>query len=328
MSLHQGRHRAGEGSPDVVREGRHRAPEAPPPHHGPSGEGQVTEAHEGLRERVSRDVAIPALRGASGTLAAFALAALVLAGPGEPGAWLALPPPFSGPSADRPADPGGGFPEGPAITPVDWQPGPGGGLGRSWTGGWVDALREAARLAASCGTAEAGGVRAATVGMSSAVPVAGRSSTAAPQAAPAVVPAGPAVAGPGGSPSSSPVGAPPPAASSGSGPADQPPAAGQPDPAPSPVGRIVEPVVAAAEPVTQPVIRAAEPVIRAAEPVVRAAEPVTRAAEPVTAAVETAVVEPVTEAAQPVTRAVEPVVEAVPVPPVGEVVGSLPVGLP
>lgn len=328
MSLHQGRHRAGEEGPAVVREGRHRATEPQPP--GAAPQDQPHEAGEDLRDRVTRDVAIPALWGASGTLAAVALAALVLAGPGEPGAWLAAPPPGFGPSDGRPAGPGGDAPKNSGITPVGWQPGADGGLGRTWSGARLYGPWAAVAPASSCTTEGGGTARPAISGTTSAAPVDIQPSSPSTAELPGVTSAVPASVGTGvTSASPSPVAGrplPPAAGTPAGGSAGQPPATGQPVPPSSAVGRIVEPVVAAAEPVTEPVQT------RVVEPITRAAEPVTRTVEPVTRAVETAVVEPATEAAQPVTGAVESVTEAVPVLPeaaeVGEAVGSLPVGLP
>ncbi|WP_324275599.1 hypothetical protein [Blastococcus brunescens] len=158
--------------------GRHRAPE----------DDEAHEAHEVMvRER-----AIPVLSGANGSLAAAALALLLVVGQSESGGWLADPPYDMGPSEAGPAGPGGGGAGEPGVTPVGRGFSPDvGGMGDSWSGGdWAAALSRSALAGTTTPCTTGNGARpAAQLAFRSALPV----FTAAPQASRAgAVVAGPA----------------------------------------------------------------------------------------------------------------------------------------
>jgi hypothetical protein len=266
-----------------------------------------------------RDAATSALWGANGTLAACAVAALVLAAQQGPEGRLADPgvfrPSYVAPEA--PAD-GAGNAAIPETASVASQASPGAGSGRggnarqqlvgeagiSVAASWV-ALPGAGTAA---GTAPAAG---GSVAGAATVPTAAQRGTTAPTAQPqAPSPVGTTPSGSSGEPVGSPA-----------APADTDPAPADEGPAPEVVEPVTQPVQPVVEEVPEAVTRAVEPVTQAVETVTRAVEPVTRAAEPVTRAVE-----PVTQA---VPQAVEQVTKALPEAADLEVPGggSLPVPL-
>ncbi|WP_167762177.1 hypothetical protein [Blastococcus sp. CT_GayMR20] len=293
MSARQhGRHRSPD---DVGHAGQHRA----------AGEGRHRPPQE-LRPDVvaTQEVAVSGLWGATGALAAAALAVIVFTGTQEPGNLLALPPYDYGPAEPSPRDPGVSRSGAGDIAEVGRRFSPdSGGIGDSWgISSWLAAAQQAGGVSA----AQAAGGRTAIVGP--AVPAGGVA--AGPLVAPSWPPAAPGdaggtasppSAGSAGSPAAPPASGSAPGAPSSGG--DQPPTSGGPDPAPEspaapgpvlePVTRAVEPVVEASEPVAGPVVRATEPVVEAADPV---PAPVEQAAD--------AVVAPITETAEGVTAPV------------------------
>src|SRR5688572_10328914 len=94
------------------RAGRHRAPHVGQ-HRAPA---DVQPEAVVVRERV-----VPALWGASGSLAAAALATILFTGQLEPGKLLALPPYVFGPSEDGPENPAGAGPRAPDVREVGRQ---------------------------------------------------------------------------------------------------------------------------------------------------------------------------------------------------------------
>lgn len=293
-----GRHEAApDPGPAARSEGRHRAVPAeqhqaphaaPPPFHPRAGSA--------IRLR-----ATPALWGASGALAAAAMALILISGEQGVGYGLVQPPWGSGPSDPGVRDPSAGPAGTPSVSQVGREFSPGDGwLGASWRGAGCDAslLAVVAGLPADGAELCAGWTsgRSASMGDGTA-----RGATGTPKggavAAPVVVPPSPSTAAP---------------ASSGAGGA---PSAGTQQPS----GAQSVPQPAATEPGGAP-----GPVETVAGPVGPVLEPVTRAAAPAVAPV----VAPVAEAAAPVAA---PVVESLPgpadLPPVESAPG-LPVDLP
>jgi hypothetical protein len=233
-----------------------------------------------LQARV-REAATSALWGANGTLAACAVAALVLAAQQGPGGRLADPRVFP-PSVVAPDGPaaGVGNPATPEITAAASQDSPGARAGAG--GRAVQELAQesgvgvAAAWVALPGAAPAAGPAPAGGALGSdtaAEPVAAQPGTTAPTA-PTAQPQAPASGGT--TPSGGSAGSPavPPAGEPAEG-----PVAGAVEPVTPPVQQVVEAV-------TQPVPQVVEPVVEVVEPVVGAVEPVTQVVEPVTQVVE------------------------------------------
>ena len=310
VTPHGGRHRASPDGEDRAK--RDARPAAPPP--------------EGSAPSPMRVRAVPALWGATGSLAAAALALVLISGQNGLGYLLVQPPQESGPSDPGVGRRGGDGAGGAAVSPVARQFSPDDGwLGSSWRDAGLDPLGlhgAAARLAAVCtgttagGSASTGGGRA-TLSASGAVvaaPVAtqsGSPSTLGSSVQQPISSTG-AVAQPAPGGGSTQAGTSPrPVDGGSSGPVDT---------VTAPVAQVLQPVTQPTAPVLEPVAQVVAPVTDAVAPVVA---PVTDAVAPVVA--------PVTEAVAPVVAPIEPVAESLPGPadpPSTESVQSLPVGLP
>ena len=335
-----GRHEAPR-DPGCGDPGRHRAPHEAQ-HEAPDDERPWAAPVE---ERV-----VPALWGASGTLAAAAMALILISGPQGIGEWFPQPPPLgSGPSDPGPGGPRRGGAADPDVSQAAGRLSPDlGGMGSSVRGldaflvGGADLQTTSALVSLCTGAALARPSMTAVLPVSPA-PAGTVVATVATQAPPSAAGSS--------QPAPSAAGAPQPA--SGGAPADpgtqpsSPPTAQQPGPeggSPGPSGTPIAPVTETAQPAVQPVLesagQAAAPVTKVVESVVEPVVPpvVDRATEPVVTAAPkpepkpepVPVPVPVQDVVAPVTKVTEPVTEPLPkVPDVPEVdsVPSLPGGV-
>jgi hypothetical protein len=306
-----GRHRA-------AHDGEHHAAEAAHPPPPPVTVSRTASPAQG-RARV-----VPALWGASGSLAAAAMSLVLISGEQGLGYGLLHPPQGSGPTDPGVGGSGGGAAGAPAVgrqfSPDD------GWAGSSWRADGLDALLldgAAVRLpgrdgATGGGSASpGGGTSGATLGSSggtvaSPVAVQPASPSGTVAGAQPVDRSGPTVAAPAPAGGSTETSASPRPAGSGS--------SGPPDTGTGPVGQVLQPVTETVDPVVAPVGTVVEPVAEATAPV---AGPVAEVVAPVAG--------PVTDAVAPVVAPVGQVAEALPGPadiPSTESVQSLPVGLP